>query len=102
MCERSSRSRTLPAAVTGSGGSGSGSGSQSGSGIGSGNAWGAPKRSCLRTQHLLAKGTTKWSFDKKAKLPRGSYVVRSRAINSAGRIERKSKPRNLLQTKVRR
>lgn len=61
-----------------------------------------PKVSCLRTKYLRAKGKSTWRFDKKVKLPRGSYLVWSRAVNSAGAVERKAKTRNLLATKVRR
>ena len=61
-----------------------------------------PKVSCLRTTYLRAKGTRSWSFDKAVKLPKGSYLVWSRAVNSAGTVEKKAKARNLLATKVRR
>ena len=61
-----------------------------------------PKRSCLRTEYLRARGTKSWRLDTKARLPRGSYVVWSRAVNSAGTIERKAEARNLLLTKVKR
>ena len=49
---------------------------------------------------MKAKGTRTWSFSRKVRLPRGSYVVWSRATNSAGSIERKAKSRNLRQMKV--
>lgn len=60
------------------------------------------KRNCLRTQYVKAKGTKSWSFSRKVHLPRSSYVVWSRAINSAGAVERKARPRNLRQLRVRR
>jgi hypothetical protein len=60
------------------------------------------KRSCLRTQYLRAKGTTRWTLNKRVRLPRGSYLVWSRAIDSAGQIERKAKARNLLARRIRR
>jgi hypothetical protein len=59
------------------------------------------KRSCLRTQYLKARGTTRWTLARKARLPRGSYLVWSRAIDSAGTIERKARSRNLLAARVR-
>jgi hypothetical protein len=62
--------------------------------------FGAP-RSCLRTQYLRARGTRRWSLTKRARLPRGSYLVWSRAIDSAGTIERKAQRRNLLRSAVR-
>ena len=60
------------------------------------------RRSCLRTQYLRARGTTRWSLAKRVRLPRGSYLVWSRAIDSAGQIERKAKARNLLARRIRR
>jgi hypothetical protein len=58
------------------------------------------KRSCLRTQYLRAKGTTRWTLNRKVRLPRGSYLVWSRAIDSAGTIERKARTRNLLARRI--
>jgi hypothetical protein len=62
--------------------------------------FGAP-RSCLRTQYLRARGTRRWSLTKRVRLPRGSYLVWSRAIDSAGTIERKAQRRNLLRRGIR-
>jgi hypothetical protein len=58
------------------------------------------KRSCLRTRYVRARGTTRWSLTKRVRLPRGSYLVWSRAIDSAGQIERKAKKRNLLARRI--
>jgi hypothetical protein len=62
--------------------------------------FGSP-RSCLRTTYLRARGTRRWSLTTRARLPRGSYLVWSRAIDSAGTIERKAARRNLLRRSVR-
>ena len=59
-------------------------------------------RNCRRTQYVKASGTTRWSLRRKARLPRGSYVIWSRAVDVSGRIERKAARRNLLRTRVRR
>jgi hypothetical protein len=53
-------------------------------------------RSCARTTYLTAKATTAWRL-KLPKLPKGSYKVRSRAIDAAGNVERKDASRNLLR-----
>jgi hypothetical protein len=59
------------------------------------------KRSCLRTQYISAKGRTKWRLNRKVRLPRGKYLVWSRAIDSRGVIERKANPRNLMRQRLR-
>ncbi len=59
------------------------------------------KVNCRRTTYVKARGTTRWSFDKTLRLPRGSYNVWSRAINTAGTRERKSAKRNLTRLTVR-
>jgi len=59
-----------------------------------------PQRSCLRTQYLVAKGTSSWRFTFKAKLPRGRYVVWSRGVDVANNVERKNRKRNLERFKV--
>jgi hypothetical protein len=38
---------------------------------------------------VSARGTAKWTLRPARHLPRGTYVVRSRAIDAAGNIERK-------------
>ena len=58
------------------------------------------RRSCLRAQYVEAKGTRSWSFSRSVRLPRGSYVVWSRAIDSAGAVELKARPRNLRRLRV--
>jgi hypothetical protein len=41
-----------------------------------------------RRQHwLIAHGTTRWSFRLSKRLPRGKYVVRTRAIDFAGNVQ---------------
>ena len=58
------------------------------------------KRSCLRTSYLTAKGTSRWTFSKRVRLPRAKYNVWSRAIDAAGQIERKQRTRNLIRLRV--
>jgi hypothetical protein len=41
-----------------------------------------------RQHWLVARGTTRWSFRLSKRLPRGTYVVRTRAIDFAGNVER--------------
>jgi hypothetical protein len=45
------------------------------------------KMSCGRRHWLLARGTTNWSFRLSKRLPRGKYVVRTRAIDFAGNVQ---------------
>jgi hypothetical protein len=52
--------------------------------------------SCRRTRYLSARGTTRWTLRRRVRLPRGEYLLWSRAIDSAGNIERKARRRNLL------
>ena len=64
------------------------------------------KRSCLRTQYVVARTkkaarSVGWSYALGAKLPKGRYLAWSRALDAAGNIERKAKPRNLARFKVR-
>ncbi len=58
------------------------------------------RRSCLRTSYLTTRGTTRWTMTKRVRLPRGRYNVWSRAIDSAGQIERKQRTRNLIRLRV--
>ena len=58
------------------------------------------RRSCLRTQYITARGTNRWTLRLRARLPRGSYLLWSRAIDNAGTIERKFARRNLLRARV--
>jgi len=55
---------------------------------------------CTQTSYLTTKGTKRWSITKRARLPKGSYLVWSRAIDTAGNIERKANRRNLVKRKV--
>ena len=44
---------------------------------------------CTKPVWLRAKGTSKWRFVLKKPLPKGRYVVRSRATDGAGHRERR-------------
>lgn len=44
--------------------------------------------SCARKHWLVAKGTTHWSFRLPNRLPHGMYVVRTRAVDFAGNVQR--------------
>jgi hypothetical protein len=46
------------------------------------------KTSCARRHWLPARGTAHWSFRLPKRLPRGRYVVRTRAIDFAGNVQR--------------
>jgi LVIVD repeat len=58
-----------------------------------------------RAQNTRAVGTTRWRFRVRVKLPRGTYTIRSRALDSAANIEKKprkaGKRRNFITVKVR-
>ena len=58
------------------------------------------RRSCLRTTYINAKGTRRWKLHRKVRLPRGKYLVWSRAIDSAGQVERKANRRNLMRGRL--
>jgi len=58
------------------------------------------KGRCTQTSYLTTKGTKRWSITKRVRLPKGSYLVWSRAIDSAGNIERKANRRNLVKRTV--
>jgi CSLREA domain-containing protein len=49
---------------------------------------------CKPAKFLRAKGTAKWSFKLKRRLPRGSYVLYSRAVDRAGKSETKFSKRD--------
>jgi hypothetical protein len=59
---------------------------------------------CRRAVYVTTRGTTKWSFTSRP-LPRGVYLVRSRAIDAAGNVERKQRLegrlRNFVTVRVR-
>ena len=60
-------------------------------------------KSCKRPLYLPARGTSHWRFTRRAKLPAGSYVFRSRAVDRAGNVEgrRSGSARNRLFVRVR-
>ena len=45
------------------------------------------KNGCTSRKWLAAKGAASWSFKLKKKLPKGSYVLFSRAIDKKGKVE---------------
>jgi len=59
-------------------------------------------RPCARTSYVAARGTTSWSLRVPRRLPRGRYIVWSRATDQSGNVERKSAKRNRLRVTVRR
>jgi hypothetical protein len=58
-------------------------------------------RSCLRTGYVQAKGRERWSLERRVALPRGRYVLWSRSVNAAGKVEPKARTRNLASRRVR-
>ncbi|HVS28953.1 MAG TPA: hypothetical protein VHE14_05340 [Solirubrobacteraceae bacterium] len=59
-----------------------------------------PPRSCRRPLFLAARGTSSWRLALRARLPRGRYSVRSRALDDAGNVERPARA-NKLRLRVR-
>ena len=63
-------------------------------------------RSCRRPTYLRARGRTSWRFTMKRALPKGTYTARSRGVDVAGNVERKSRKRgrarNFVTFKIRR
>jgi BNR repeat-like domain len=59
-----------------------------------------PEVSCLRTTYVAARGAAHWSIALKARLPRGRYVVWTRATDVVGNVERKAAKRNLRRLTV--
>jgi hypothetical protein len=51
------------------------------------------RTSCRRPTYVNARGTKRWSLGVHHRLARGTYVVRSRAIDAAGNVERKRRLR---------
>jgi hypothetical protein len=45
------------------------------------------RTSCAHHRWLSAKGTTRWSFRLPRRLPKGTYVVRTRAVDFAGNVQ---------------
>ena len=52
-------------------------------------------RSCARPVWLSARGTARWSFRRRLHVPRGRYLVRSRARDATGIVERPRRARQL-------
>ena len=57
--------------------------------------------SCRRTAYVNARGTTRWSFTARRRLPRGRYEIWVRAIDAAGNVERKNRKRNFTRLVLR-
>jgi hypothetical protein len=55
------------------------------------------RTSCRRPTYLTAAGTRRWSLGVSSTLAPGTYTVRSRAIDAAGNVERKSRLRGRLR-----
>jgi S-formylglutathione hydrolase FrmB len=45
------------------------------------------RMSCRRPLFLSTRGTSRWRFKAKGRLPSGAYVLRSRAVDRAGNVE---------------
>jgi hypothetical protein len=58
-----------------------------------------PRGKCRRATYVSARGTKKWSFSSR-RLPAGVYLVRSRAIDAAGNVERKQRLKGRLRNFV--
>jgi hypothetical protein len=72
--------------------------------VGAGGALGPPV-GCRQPTYVTANGAPRWSLRLGAHLPRGTYLIRSRAIDSAGNVERKTRlrgrDRNFLTYRLR-
>lgn len=55
---------------------------------------------CRQPTYVSASGTSAWSLHLRRRLPPGTYVVRSRAIDAAGNVERKSRLHGRLRNFV--
>jgi hypothetical protein len=55
------------------------------------------RTSCARHRWLPVRGTTRWSFRLPRHLPRGVYVIRTRAIDFAGNAQSPSRRRIRLR-----
>ena len=55
-------------------------------------------RSCRRTSYLTARGTTRWTFERRLRLPRGKYLMWSR-VETTSAIERKARDRNMARAR---
>ena len=54
------------------------------------------RRSCKRTSYLTARGTTRWSFERRLRLPKGKYLMWSR-VETTSAVERKERRRNMAR-----
>ena len=57
-------------------------------------------RSCRRALYLKARGNRRWRLRRRVSLPAGTYVVRVRAVDTAGNRERRTRKRNKLVRRV--
>jgi hypothetical protein len=55
---------------------------------------------CRRAVYVSARGTSHWSFTAPRRLPAGVYLIRSRAIDAAGNVERKPRLKGRLRNFV--
>jgi hypothetical protein len=64
-----------------------------------------PRGSCRHTTYVSARGTKHWTLRVARRVPPGTYVVRSRAIDAAGNVEHKhrlhGRARNFVVVAVR-
>lgn len=58
-------------------------------------------RSCRRPTLMRARGTKRWRFAMRARLPRGNYRIVVRATDAAGNKERPAGRRNVVRFRVR-
>jgi hypothetical protein len=59
------------------------------------------RTSCRKTSYVNGKGTTKWSFTAKRRLPKGTYQIWVRGIDAAGNVEKKKRKRNFKRLRLR-
>jgi S-formylglutathione hydrolase FrmB len=58
------------------------------------------RTSCRRPAFLPARGTSRWRFGR-ARLPKGTYMLRSRAVDRSGNVERRAaRARNRLTVRL--
>jgi hypothetical protein len=58
-------------------------------------------RNCNLPVLLRAKGTRKWRYTTRRRLPRGTYRATARAVDTRGNTERPKKRRNTIRFRVR-
>ena len=56
-----------------------------------------PRGKCRRAIYVSAHGTSHWSYTPSRRLPAGVFVLRSRAIDAAGNVERKQRLKGRLR-----